>query len=128
LLVAVTGLWMTLSYPWPAGDGEVVYLERLVFGMAMLVSVILGVDAIRRRAYSSHGAWMIRAYAIGLGAGTQVLTHVPWLLLVDGPAGEVPRAIMMGAGWVINVGVAEWVIRRRSTDRAPMMAAVRAHA
>jgi len=38
LLVAVTGLWMTLSYPWPEGDGQLVYAERLVFGSAMLPS------------------------------------------------------------------------------------------
>jgi hypothetical protein len=27
---------------------------------------------------------MTRAYAIGLGAGTQVLTHLPWFVLADG--------------------------------------------
>lgn len=26
---------------------------------------------------------------------------------------ETPRTVMMGAGWVINVAVAEWIIRRR---------------
>lgn len=55
---------------------------------------------------------MTRAYAIGLGAGTQVLTHLPWFLLVGGTPGELPRGVMMGAGWVINIVVAEWVIRR----------------
>jgi hypothetical protein len=53
---------------------------------------------------------MMRGYAIGLGAGTQVLTHLPWFLLVGKP-GETPRAVMMGAGWVINLVVAEWIIR-----------------
>lgn len=114
LLVAISGLWMTLTYPWPANDGEAVYLERLVFGSAMLLSVILGVDAIRRRNFTAHGEWMIRAYAIGLGAGTQVLTHLPWFILADGTPSETPRAIMMGAGWVINVAVAEWIISRKS--------------
>lgn len=112
LLVAFSGLWMTLNYPWPQGDGWMVYVERLVFGSAMLLSIILGVDAIRRRNFASHGHWMIRAYAIGMGAGTQVLTHLPWFLLVDGKPGELPRGVMMGAGWVINVIVAEWIIRR----------------
>ena len=111
LVAALTGLWMALAYPWPAGDGVVVYAERLVFGAAMLLSIILAVDAIRRRDFAAHGAWMTRAYAIGMGAGTQVLTHMPYFLLVGQPT--VPaRAVMMGAGWVINVVVAEWVIRR----------------
>ena len=112
LVVALSGLWMTLSYPWPAGDGQGVYVERLVFGSAMVLAIAFGIDAIRRRDFASHGAWMTRAYAIGLGAGTQVLTHLPWLLLVEGRPGELPRAIMMGAGWVINVLVAEWIVRR----------------
>src|ERR1044071_1648077 len=29
------------------------------------------------------------------------------------PAGELPRALMMGARWAINVCVAEWIIRQR---------------
>jgi uncharacterized membrane protein len=113
LVVALTGLWMTQFYPWPAGDGEILYVLRLVFGSAMAVSIVRAVAAIRRRDFSSHGDWMIRGYAIGLGAGTQVLTHLPWFILVGRP-GESIRAVLMGAGWVINVAVAEWVIRRSS--------------
>ena len=55
---------------------------------------------------------MIRGYAIGMGAGTQVLTHLPWFIFVNGTPGEGPRTVMMGSAWVINVLVAEWVIRR----------------
>lgn len=113
-LAATTGLWMTLRYPWPAGDGPILYLERLVFGTAMLLALLLAMGAIRSRDFDAHGRWMIRAYAIGLGAGTQVLTHLPWFLLTDEPPGELPRAVMMGAGWIINIGVAEWVVRRPS--------------
>jgi uncharacterized membrane protein len=113
LLVALSGLWMAQFYPWPAGDGYLVYVERLVFGSAMVVSIVLAVAAIGRRDFTSHGEWMIRAYAIALGAGTQVLTHLPWFLLVGGKPGELPRAVLMGAGWVINVVVAEFIIRTR---------------
>ncbi|HWL38830.1 MAG TPA: DUF2306 domain-containing protein [Gemmatimonadaceae bacterium] len=112
-IVALTGLWMAHFYPWPAGDGQVVYMERLVVGVAMVLFIALAVAAIRRRDFASHGAWMMRAYAIGLGAGTQVLTHLPWFVLFDGKPGELPRAVMMGAGWAINIVVAEWIIRRR---------------
>jgi uncharacterized membrane protein len=112
LLVAMSGLWMTLTYPWPAGDGVAVYLERLVFGTAMLLSVVMGIDAIRRRKYSEHGDWMIRAYAIGMGAATQVLTHIPWFIFSDVKPGETARGVMMGLGWMINLALAEWIIRR----------------
>jgi uncharacterized membrane protein len=118
VLGAATGLWMTLRYPWPAGDGRLLYLERLVFGSAMLLSLALAVGAIRSRDFDAHGRWMIRAYALGLGAGTQVFTHLPWFLLTDEPSGELPRAVMMGAGWIINLCAAEWVVRRTSAAAA----------
>jgi hypothetical protein len=62
------------------------------------------------------------AYAIRLGAGTQVLTHLPWFLLVGGKPGELPRAVMMGAGWAINVVVAEWIIRNRTARPSTVLA------
>jgi hypothetical protein len=55
---------------------------------------------------------MIRGYAIGMGAGTQVSTHLPGFILVGKP-GELSRAVMTGAGWAIDVAVAEWIIRKR---------------
>lgn len=120
LLAAFSGLWMAHFYPWPPGDGQLVYVDRLVFGSAMVASIILALGAIRRRDFASHGEWMIRAYAIGLGAGTQVLTHLPWFIFADGNPGELPRGIMMGLGWVINVVVAEWIIRRRHSPARAM--------
>jgi uncharacterized membrane protein len=118
LVAALTGLWMAHFYPWPEGDGELLYLLRLVFGSAMAMSIVLAVDAIRRRDFAAHGRWMIRGYAIGMGAGTQVLTHLPYFVLVGKPD-ELSRAVLMGAGWVINVVVAEWIIRRQPSRRAP---------
>lgn len=112
LIAALTGLWMTHFYPWPDGDGELLYGLRLLFGSAMALSIVLGLAAIRRRDFARHGAWMIRGYAIGMGAGTQVLTHLPWFLFPD-IQGELTRAILMGAGWVINLAVAELVIRKQ---------------
>ena len=125
LVAALSGLWMAHFYPRPAGDGELVYIERLVFGTAMVLSIVLGLYAIKRRDFASHGAWMIRAYAIGLGAGTQVLTHLPWFLLSNERPTELPRAVMMGAGWVINVIVAEWIIRTSNTSTGSAAGAVR---
>jgi hypothetical protein len=60
---------------------------------------------------------------MGLGAATQVLTHLPWFILVGKP-GESARAVLMGAGWVINVIVAEWAIRQgREARRRPIAVA-----
>jgi uncharacterized membrane protein len=120
VLVALSGLWMTAFYPRPAGDGEVLLVVRLIFGSAMLASVVLAVRAIRQRDFPSHGTWMTRGYAIALGAGTQVFTLLPWILLFGpiGAADELPRTVLMTAAWVINLAVAEYVIRRRPAHRS----------
>jgi uncharacterized membrane protein len=116
LLAALSGLWMTQFYPTgsesPARfDGTAVYAMRLVMGSAMALSLCLGVAAILRRDVPQHRAWMARAHAIGLGAGTQAITHLPWFLF---PAmqGFATRAVLMGAGWLINLAVAEWLMAR----------------
>jgi uncharacterized membrane protein len=118
LMAAFSGLWMTLVYPWANHDGGAVYVMRLLFGSVMAASIVVSVDAIRRRDFAAHGRWMMRAYAIGVGAGTQVFTHLPWFILADGKPGELPRAIMMGAGWMLNIVVAEWIIRSQLAREA----------
>jgi uncharacterized membrane protein len=116
VLVATTGLWMTQFYPAANDDGVAVYFARLLVGVLMLAFIAVGVNAIRKRDFVDHGRWMLRAYALGLGAGTQVLTHLPWLLFPS-VKGEVPRALSMTAGWLINAAVAEWVITRSVDER-----------
>jgi uncharacterized membrane protein len=116
LIVALSALWMTLFYPWPAGDGVLLYWFRLLFGTGMLVSIVLGFAAIRRGNVKQHRAWMTRAYAIGLGAGTQPLTLIAGEIIA-GPPNELSRALLMGAGWAINLAVAEWAIRRSRRPR-----------
>ena len=125
LVAALSGLWMTLFYPWPAGDGVVLFGLRLCFGSAMLVAILAGVNALRRRNFAQHGNWMMRGYAIGMGAGTQVFTHLFWLLLFGQPM-ELSRAALMGAGWVINLAVAEWIIRRHTSRARRAVAPVQA--
>ena len=69
---------------------------------------------------------MLRGYALGMGAGTQLFTNLPWVLLV-GPADTATFAVLMGAGWAINVGVAEWIIRRRRLSELAGSRAGRGH-
>lgn len=115
LVVGLSGIWMTLFYSIPGDDHLLLFAVRLLFGSAMVVSIILGLTAILQRNVNSHKAWMMRAYAIGLGAGTQVFTLMGGELLA-GPLDSLGRALLMGLAWGINLAVAEWVIRRRSTS------------
>lgn len=109
LVVAGSGLWLTLLYPGAPG-GVLLWTVRLVVSSAMGASLVLGFSAIRRRDIATHRAWMIRAYALGLGAGTQVFTE-SFAEAVLG-TGDMSKAVSLSAGWIVNAVVAEWVIRR----------------
>lgn len=121
LMASLTGLWMTQFYEWPKCDGVYLYLIRLVVGSAMTVALVRGVTAILRRDIQNHRAWMMRAYALGLGAGTQVFTHIPYFVLPD-IQGELSRTVCMAAAWVINLAVAEWLITRQRRRPEPVVA------
>jgi Predicted membrane protein (DUF2306) len=112
-VLAMSGLWMATVYPHPVGDGPALLVIRVVFGSYMLVSLALAVRALVRRDYVTHGAWMTRAYALGIAAGTQALALIPGSIIF-GSTNEVSRAVAMGAAWVINLAVAEFVIWRRA--------------
>jgi hypothetical protein len=88
---------------------------RIAFGSGMAVSIVLGFAAIRRGDVSRHRAWMTRAYALALGAGTQVFTQGIGKALFG--TSELTTDLRLGAGWVINLAVAEYVIRRSARRR-----------
>jgi uncharacterized membrane protein len=115
LLVAASALWMTLLYAAQPGTGDLLYVLRLVFGSAMAACLVLGFTAVRRHDIAAHRAWMIRAYAIGLAAGTQAFTEGFGGAIFG--TGVVAADLAKGAGWVINLAVAEWAIRRPARRR-----------
>lgn len=111
LFVGLSGLWMTLFYPRPEGASDLLFFFRLFFGSGMILSITLGFISIRRRDVAQHQAWMTRAYAIGMGAATQVLTGMVGALIL-GKVNEFENALLMGTAWVINLAIAELSIRR----------------
>lgn len=110
LSVAFSALWMTLFYPRQPGTGVLAFLFRLAFASAMAASVLLGLAAIRHRDTGRHRAWMTRAYALALGAGTQVFTTGIGRALFG--AQRLTLDLNLGAAWVINLSIAEYLIRR----------------
>lgn len=115
LVGAASGLWMTAVYDLPATDGGLLPLVRWVFGLAMIAALVLGLVSVRRREFAAHRAWMIRAYAIGIAAGTQVFTTLPWML--TGGLDATSKTLAMTLGWVLNLAVAEAIIRRATPRR-----------
>jgi hypothetical protein len=104
-------MWMAVFYTRPELDMVV----RLVFGSVMVASLLLALRAVLRRDIHRHRAWMIRGYAIGIGAGTQVFTTLPWVIANGGAKpGPTAAVTLLAAGWIINLAVAEIIIRRSS--------------
>jgi len=115
LLVGGSALWLTLFHDPQPGTGPVLFVLRLVVAPGMAGCLVAGVVAARRRDFAAHRAWMIRAYALALGAGTQVFTQGFGEVVVG--HGELRGDLLKAAGWVINLAVAEWVVRRPARRR-----------
>jgi hypothetical protein len=60
---------------------------------------------------------MVRAYALSIAAGTQPFTLAVAYLLA-GRFDELSYTLAMTAAWLLNAGIAEWVIRRK---RPPLL-------
>lgn len=113
LVAALTGLGMAVASPIPrAHQGPILEAARIAVALGMLVALVLGLVRIRQRDVAAHEAWMIRAYALGLGAATQVLVLAPPMIVL-GELEGLPRDLLMSLSWAINAGLAEWLVRRR---------------
>jgi hypothetical protein len=119
LLAGASGLWMTAFYPIPSHlQGPLLYGVRLLVASSMIGAILVAWRTILRRDVRRHEAFMIRAYALGQGAGTQVLILGPWML-ISGESGGLTRDLLMTLSWLINVVVAELIIHSR-TRRVPV--------
>jgi len=112
LLVAFSALWLTSLYVTPSLGGLLLAGFRIVVASGMLISIGLGVAAVLRRDIPHHREWMIRSYALGLGAATQMLVLMVAEMVTGGAPTELNRALLMGLAWALNILCAEWVIRR----------------
>jgi len=115
LLVAMTGLWLALFFPPASNDNALLHTIRVIVAPIMGMFIVYGIVDVMRRKLDRHRAWMMRSYALGAGAGTQVLLLGPWMFLFTEPE-NTTRAILMGCGWAINLVIAEWFIYKRYSD------------
>jgi uncharacterized membrane protein len=111
IFAALSGLWMTVTYPIPPElQGGLLYGVRVFVGLAMVLSIFRAVSAVTGGDLATHRAWMIRAYALGQGAGMQVVVLLPWMLVIGKPA-VFQRDLMMSLAWLINLLIAEMAIQ-----------------
>lgn len=112
ILAALTGLWMTAAYAIPSElQGGLLYGVRILVALAMALAIMVSVRAVLRGRIAQHRAWMVRAYALGQGAGTQVLILLPVTLIAGAPT-FLFRDVLLASAWGLNLLFAEWIIRR----------------
>ena len=85
---------------------------RGVFGLALFASLVLGVAAARAHDMLRHRAWMIRAYAIGMGTGPVALVMFPIYLITGEPPTGLASDIVVVGMWLLSIAMGEWVVRR----------------
>ena len=83
-----------------------------MFGLGWLACLALGLIAAMKRDIAAHRAWMMRAYAIGLGGSTTAVLLGTWLLIYGIPSPKV-FALGTGGAWVINQIVVQRILRGR---------------
>lgn len=113
IVSALSGLWMTCFYSFSQDlQGNLLYVVRILVSLSMVVFICFGIASIHKKRMHQHRAWMIRAYALAQGAGTQVFIALPWLLTIGEPTGLIRDSLMMTA-WLMNLVIAEWFIRNK---------------
>lgn len=112
LVVGLSALWLTVLYATMTLVGMLLVCFRIVFASGLLASIVLGFAAIRRHEFQRHREWMMRAYALALGAGTQMIVLSLAEMIMGGPPTDLARTLLMGLAWSINLAVAETLIRR----------------
>lgn len=118
-IIAVTGLIMVALHPFSATLP--LRATRVVVGSLVIACLALGIRAIKDRDIAGHRAWMLRTYALILGAGTQAVILLP-VLLTYGPLSAPLQDVATALCWPLNLAIAEWVIRRNANPRLRLQA------
>jgi uncharacterized membrane protein len=95
---------------------------RGVFGLALIAALVWGVAAARVHDMLRHRAWMIRAYAIGMGTGPVALVMLPLYLITGEPPTGLASDIVVVGMWLLNIALGEWVVRGLAFPRSRLPA------
>lgn len=85
---------------------------RLLFGIALGVALAVAMRAVRKRDFTRHRNWMIRAYAIGMGATSVTMVFFPIYVITGAPPTGLASDIIFLGSWAACVVLAESLVRR----------------
>ena len=112
---ALSSLWMNFSDQAMAASALHDGAQNVV-AVLFLIVLGLGLAAIRRRDVVRHRVWMLRAYALTLGAATQTVMLLP-VFLIYGEVEGTAFDLVFISGWLINLAVAEVLIWRQTRKK-----------
>jgi uncharacterized membrane protein len=109
----------SLSLLWHFPDTYSVAISsgRLLFGVALGVALAIAMQAIRKRDFTGHRNWMIRSYAIGMGATAVTMVAFPIYLITGEPPTGLAFDIAFLGSWIACVAFAEGLVRRTTAGR-----------
>lgn len=103
---------LSLLWRFPDTYSVAISAGRLLFGIGLGVALVLAMQAIYKRDFTRHRNWMIRAYAIGIGATAVTMVFFPiYLITGKPPQGLVSDIAFLGA-WTGCIVFAEGLVRR----------------
>lgn len=106
-LSALSLLWhFPDTYSVPMNSG------RLLFGIALGVALAMAMQAIHKRDFTRHRNWMIRAYAIGMGATAVTMVFFPIYAITGEPPTGLASDIVFLGSWAACVVFAEVLVRK----------------
>jgi uncharacterized membrane protein len=108
LVMALSGLGLLLQVESIAT--RLLDVARALFSAGLIVALVLGVRAAIARDRAAHRAWMIRAYAVGMGGATIGLVFLPIYLLTGEPITGLSSDFVFVAWWLVTIALGEWVI------------------
>ena len=86
-----------------------VVLAFAALGVVWIGTSAAAVVRARQRRFADHRAWMMRSYSLTFGAVTVRLLAAPLFFVTQDPVVAVTLTFW---SWVVNLMVAEWLVRR----------------
>ncbi len=110
VVLGFSGLRLLMAFP--GSSTLLLDAVRVLAGIALLIALALSIRAIQDRDVPRHRAWMIRAYAIGVGQSLIAFILFPIYLITGEPPVGVMADLTIVASWVISLAMGEYAIRR----------------
>ncbi|MDB5473009.1 MAG: hypothetical protein JWP99_312 [Devosia sp.] len=108
---------LSLLWHFPDTYSAAMSSGRLLFGAALGVALIMAMRAIGKRDFTGHRDWMIRAYAIGMGATAVTMVFFPIYAITGEPPTGLAADIAFLGSWTACVAFAEALVRRLRPSR-----------